>query len=136
MASFIPSQKAEKPKENSPKKSPKKSCKEQRQLSKIKKKAAKYLVDDNSIIALDNVLQEEGIVIKKEENEEQNDKYLDLGNISLHFNDEENEGNTENVLVEKKENEEVDMMMSLYPKPRMAKAIDFRSEICNGSFYH
>ena len=133
---------AEKPKkENSPKKSsPKKSCKEQRQASKMKKKAAKYLVDDNSIIPLDNVLQEEGIVIKKEAYEEQsqaqNDKFLDIGNISLHFNDEENEEKIEEVLVDKNENEKVDMITKLYPKPRMAKPIDFRSEICNGSFYH
>jgi len=125
--------------EKSPKKSPKKK--------EFKKRAAKYLVAESA--SSSNVLQFPEIqeledVIKLEQIDKspaKDDKWLDLGNISLHFNDEnEEEIEVKEIELAKKkpENQEsqANMAIQLYPKPRMAKTVDFRKEIYNGSFYH
>lgn len=118
--------------EKSPKKSPKKK--------EWKKRAAKYLVAEN--VSSSNVLQIQGLedIIKQgqiDASPAKDDKWLDLGNISLHFNDEENEvKEIEFVKQPEKQESAINMAMQLYPKPRMAKVVDFRKDICNGSFYH
>jgi len=83
-------------------------------------------------------IQKQEDVVKQEQ--AQDEKWLDLGNIFLHFNDENDEEcNRKKVEIVKRKPEKqesyVNMAMRLYPDESMVKALDFRKEICSEPFY-